>query len=144
MLISLETARRHMSQIGDTLKALRWIPHALTCELKQIHLSMRSQSLPKLRPHAHANWRHLITGTTAGIITRVFEIDHGQRGMKTCLKSKQDHCIQQSILTVSWNPHRFHVVTVPHPRASFNASWFTEGYLVPLVDTFFPAGLSTG
>jgi hypothetical protein len=46
----------------ETLKNLHWLPHALTCELKQIRLSMCVQLLPKLRAHAHDNWRHLITG----------------------------------------------------------------------------------
>jgi hypothetical protein len=32
--ISPETVRTHMSWIGHTLKTLRWIPHALTSELK--------------------------------------------------------------------------------------------------------------
>jgi DNA-binding NarL/FixJ family response regulator len=36
LAISPETIRTHLSRIGDTLKALRWISHALTSDLKQI------------------------------------------------------------------------------------------------------------
>jgi ABC-type transporter Mla subunit MlaD len=32
--ISPETVRTHMSRIGDTLKSLRWIVHALASELR--------------------------------------------------------------------------------------------------------------
>jgi hypothetical protein len=39
-----------------------WIPHALTRELKEVHLTVCFQLLPKLRPYAHDNWRHLVTG----------------------------------------------------------------------------------
>jgi hypothetical protein len=60
--ISPETVRTHMSRIGYTLKSLRWILHALTSELKQVRLDLRLQLLPKLRAHAHDNWRHLVTG----------------------------------------------------------------------------------
>jgi hypothetical protein len=48
------------------------------------------------------------------------------------------------MLTVSWNPHVFHVVTILPARASLNALWFINGNLVPLVEKFFPAGWSTG
>jgi hypothetical protein len=34
LLISPETVRFHMARIGSTLKAIRWIPHTLTSELK--------------------------------------------------------------------------------------------------------------
>jgi hypothetical protein len=44
------------------------------------------------------------------------------------------------MLIVLWNPQRFYIVTMLHPRASFNASWFIDGNLAPLVEKFFPAG----
>jgi hypothetical protein len=59
--ISPETVRTHMWPIGYTMKSLRWIPHALTSGLKQTHFDLCLQMLPKLRAHAHDNWRHLIT-----------------------------------------------------------------------------------
>jgi hypothetical protein len=53
--ISPEMVRTHMSRINYTLKYLRWIPHALTSELKQVHFDLCLQLLPKLRAHAHDN-----------------------------------------------------------------------------------------
>jgi hypothetical protein len=47
---------------------------------------------------------------------------------------------RKRLLTVSWNPHGFSAVTMLVPRASFNASSFSDGNLVPLVETFFPVG----
>jgi hypothetical protein len=38
--ISPEMVRVRMSRIGDTLKSLRWIPHALTSELKQVRFDL--------------------------------------------------------------------------------------------------------
>jgi hypothetical protein len=60
--ISPETVRTHMSRIGYTLMTLRWIPHALTSQLNQIHSPICLQLLSKLRADAHDNWRHLVTG----------------------------------------------------------------------------------
>jgi hypothetical protein len=62
LLISPETVCIHPSRIGDTLQSLRWIPHALTSELKQIRFDLYSQLLPKFRAHTHDNWRRLVTG----------------------------------------------------------------------------------
>jgi hypothetical protein len=46
----------------------------------------------------------------------------------------------KSVPAVLWNHHKFHVVTMLTPRVSFNASWFIDGNLVPLVEKLFPAG----
>jgi hypothetical protein len=47
--ISPETIRTQVSRTGETLKFLRWIPHALTIKLKQIRFDLCLQFLPKLR-----------------------------------------------------------------------------------------------
>jgi hypothetical protein len=44
------------------------------------------------------------------------------------------------MLTVLWNPHGFHVVTLLPPGASVNATWFIEQNLAPLLDASFPNG----
>jgi hypothetical protein len=54
--------RTHMLRIGHTLKSFRWIPHALTSELKQVCFDLCLQLLPKLRAHAYDNWRHPVAG----------------------------------------------------------------------------------
>jgi hypothetical protein len=51
-----------MSRIGYTLKFLRWIPHRLTYELKQVRFDLFLQMHPKLCAHTHHNLRHLVTG----------------------------------------------------------------------------------
>jgi hypothetical protein len=60
--ISLETIRAHISRKDDPRRTLRWIPHALTWELRQVRLTMCLHLFPRLRAHAHDNWRHLVTG----------------------------------------------------------------------------------
>jgi hypothetical protein len=48
------------------------------------------------------------------------------------------------MLTVLWNPHGFHVVTMLPPGASFNAPWLIDENLVPLLDKFFSTGWNSG
>jgi hypothetical protein len=72
--ISPETIRTHMSRIGYTLKTLRWVPHAVTCGLKQVRLTMRLQLLPESRTHAHDSWQHLITGDEIWFSSESFNV----------------------------------------------------------------------
>jgi hypothetical protein len=51
-----------MLRIGDAMKSLQWIPHALTSELKQAHFDLYVQMLSKLRVPAHDDWRYFVTG----------------------------------------------------------------------------------
>jgi hypothetical protein len=60
--MSPETIRTHVSRMGCTLKSLRWIPHALTSELKRVRFDLCFQLFPKLRAHEHDNWWRLVTG----------------------------------------------------------------------------------
>jgi hypothetical protein len=43
------------------------------------------------------------------------------------------------MLTVLWNHHGFHIVTMLPPKASFNTSWLIDGNLISLFDKFFQA-----
>jgi transposase len=86
--ISLKTIHTHMLRISHTLKILRWIIHALTSWLKQIRLLMCLQFFPN-----SAHTRTIIGGissrrTKAGFTSSIFDIEHGQQGRKTHLKSK--------------------------------------------------------
>jgi hypothetical protein len=109
--ISPETICTQMSRIGYALESLRWIPHALRSELKQVRFNLCFQLLPKFRGHAHDNWRHLVTGIRVGFITNVFGTGYGSHEMKTRLKCrtgtlpprKAKSCIRHSInFTKSW------------------------------------------
>jgi hypothetical protein len=63
-ILSISPGRVHVhgSRRGCNPKTLGRSSHALTCELKQVLLSMNLQLFPKLRAHTHNNWRHLVTG----------------------------------------------------------------------------------
>jgi hypothetical protein len=53
-----ETVRMHMSRIGYTRKTLRWIPHSLICEPKQVCLKCVCSYIPN---SAHNELQHLVT-----------------------------------------------------------------------------------
>jgi hypothetical protein len=81
-----ETVRTDMSRIGYTLKFARWIPHALTTELKQVRFDLCFQLLPKLPAHPHDNWWHLTTGDENWFITNMFGTGYGRHEIRTRLK----------------------------------------------------------
>jgi hypothetical protein len=64
--------------MGYALKTVRRISHALTSELKRVHLVICLQLLPKLGTHAQNNCRNLVTGDE-----RWFHYEYGQHRMKT-------------------------------------------------------------
>jgi hypothetical protein len=64
--------------------------HALTCELKQVWLTMYVHLLPELRAHATITGGISSRGMKARFIMRIFEIEYGQQGMRTRLKSKTE------------------------------------------------------
>jgi hypothetical protein len=74
----------------------------------------------------------------------MFEIEYGQHGMKTHVKSKTAPLPPDKIRRLSMESPWFHVAAMLPPRASFNASWFIDGNLVSLVEKFFSAGWSAG
>jgi hypothetical protein len=41
---------------------------------------------------------------------------------------------------VLWNPHGFHFMVMLHAGASFDAPWFTDQNLIPLVEKSLPMG----
>jgi hypothetical protein len=130
-----------MSRIGYTLKSLWWIPHALASELKQVRFDLCLQLPPKLSAHAHDNWRHLVRGAKSWSI---YESVRGRiwttRYENMSEVENRNIAAMKTMLTVLWNPDGLHVVTMLPPGESFNASWFIDQNLVPLVQSFFPSG----
>jgi hypothetical protein len=125
------------------MKSLRWIPHALTSELRQVRFDLCLQLLPKLRVHAYDNWRHLVTGDESWfyhgyVRDRIWTA----RDENTPELENRIIACTKTLLMVRWNLHSVHVMTMLPPGKSFNASWFIDQNLVPLVQSFFPFGWS--
>jgi hypothetical protein len=127
--------------MGSIMKSLQWIPHALTSELKQVRFDLCLQLLPKLRAHVQENWRHLATGDESWFYCGyVRDRIWTARDENTHEVENRTITSKKRMLTVLRNPHDFRVVTMLPPGESFNASWFINQNLVPLVQSFFPSG----
>jgi transposase len=143
--ISPETVRTHLSRIGYTLKALRWIPHALTSDLKYIRLMICLQLLPKPRAHAHNNWRELVTGDERWFYHEyVRDRIWTPSDENTAEVANRTIASPKNMLTVMWNPHGFHAVTILPPGPSCNAATFIDHNLVPLIAKFYPIAWNPG
>jgi histone-lysine N-methyltransferase SETMAR len=127
-----------MSRISLPLKYLRHIPHGLTSELKQVRFDLRLQLFLKLRAHAHDNWRHPVTGDESWFYYECLrDRIWTARDENTPEVENKTIASTKTILTFLWNPHGFHVAIRLPPGDSFNASWFIDQNLVPLVQGFF-------
>jgi hypothetical protein len=58
--------------------------------------------------------------------------------MKMHLKWRAGSLHPESMSIVLWNIHWFHVMIRLPLEAWFNASWFVDQNLIPLLDRFFP------
>jgi hypothetical protein len=61
--ISPESVRLHLLRIGHVVKALHWIPHILTDNLKHIRVEMCQAMLAALRVQEQNQWHDIVTGT---------------------------------------------------------------------------------
>jgi hypothetical protein len=101
---------------------------------------MSLHRLPKLRTHAHNNWYCLVTGDES---ESWFDYEHVRSRIWTARDENAPEVANRTIVTSKstltadcviespWVP--FHVVTVLPPGASFNATWFIEQNLGPLL-----------
>jgi hypothetical protein len=136
--ISPETVRLHLLRIGDVLKAFHWVPHILTDDPKLIHIAMCQTMLVALRVQEHNQWHNSVTGEESRFY---FEHVRG-RLLISSLENAPDYpnrtiVTEKHMLTVFWNPDGFQVVTILAKEELFNATWFTDGHLVPLRDLCF-------
>jgi hypothetical protein len=60
--ISVKTVRLHLSQIGYILKALHWVSHTITDDLKRVRVDMCYTMLAALRIEEHNQWHNVIIG----------------------------------------------------------------------------------
>jgi hypothetical protein len=112
--ISPDTIRTHVRRMGYTLTNLHWIAHALIYELKQVHLTMCVQLLPKARAHADDNSLHLVMGDKS-----LFYDDY-IRDRIWAARDENTPEVQKSMLTVSGNSHRFQFVIMLPPKTLLN------------------------
>jgi hypothetical protein len=103
------------------------------------------QLLPKLRAHAHNNWRELVTGDESW-----FYHEYVRDRIWTASDENTPEVANRTIaspknmLIVLWKPHGFHVVTTLHLGASHNAATFIDQNLVPLIAKFYLLGWNQG
>jgi hypothetical protein len=97
------------------------------------------QLLPKLRAHAHNNWHYLVTRDESWFYDEYLRSRTWTARDQNALEvANRTIPTRKRMLTVLWNPHGFHVVTMLPPGALFNTTWFIEQNLVSLLDAFFP------
>jgi hypothetical protein len=130
------TLHRHLTQsLRFTVRHLRWVPHFLTAEQKQIRVQMTIELLQILSVQSTRQWHDIITLDESWIY--VFsEYDLMWTVPGEIIVDRERHTVQSPkfMLTVVWNPIGFHVPKALLRGRKFSAQYYTNDILVTISD----------
>jgi hypothetical protein len=130
------TVHRHLTQsLRFTVRPLRWVPHFLTAEHKQIQVQMAIELLPVLSVQSTRQWHRIVTLDESWIYL-FSEHDLMWTAPGEIAVDRERHTVQspKSMLTVVWNPIAFHVLKALPKAREFNAQYYTNDVLVAISD----------
>jgi hypothetical protein len=128
--------RRHLTQsLRFTVRHLRWAPHFLTAEQKQIRVQMAFKLLQILSVQSTRQWHYIVTLDESWIYL-FSEHDLMWTAPGEIIVDRERHTVQSPkfILTVVWNPIGFHVLKALPKGRKFNAQYYTNDILVAISD----------
>jgi histone-lysine N-methyltransferase SETMAR len=127
---------RHLTQsLRFTVRHLRWVPHFLTAEQKQIRLQVALELLQVLSVQSTRQWHDIVTLDESWIY-----LLSGHDLMWTApgeiVIDKERHTVQSPrfMLTVVWNPIGFHVLKSLPKGRKFNVQYYTNDILIAISD----------
>jgi hypothetical protein len=130
------TVHRHLTQsLRFTARYLRWVPHFLTAEQKQIPVQMAIKLLQVLSVRSTRQWHDIVTLDESWIYL-FSEHDLMWTALGEIVFDRERHTVQSRkfILTVVWNPIGFHVLKALPKGRKFNAQYYTTDILVAISD----------
>jgi histone-lysine N-methyltransferase SETMAR len=118
-----------------TVRHLRWVPHVLTVEQKQIRVQMAIELLQVLSVQSTRQW-HDIVPSNKSCIYLFSEHDLMWAAAGEIVVDRERHTVQSPkfMLTVVWNPIGFHVLKALPKRRKFNAQYHTNDILIVISD----------
>jgi histone-lysine N-methyltransferase SETMAR len=126
---------RHLAQLlRFTVQHLRWVPHFLTAEQKQIRVQMAIKLLQALSVQSTRQWHDIVTLDESWIY--LFSEHDLMWTVPGEIVDRERHTVQlpKFMRTVVWNPIRFHVLkTLPKGR-KFNTQYYPNDILVAISD----------
>jgi hypothetical protein len=103
-------ALRAITSLHFTVRHLRWVPHLLTAEQKQIRVQMAIELLQVLLVQSTRQWHDIVTLDESWIYL-LSEHDLMWTALGEIVVDMERHIVQSPkfMLTVVWNPIGFHV-----------------------------------
>jgi hypothetical protein len=122
------TVHRHqhlMQSLRCTVQHLRWVPHVLTAEQKQIRVQMVIELLQVLSVQSTPQWHHIVT-LDESCIYLFSEHDRMWTAPGEIVVDRERHIVQSPMfmLTVVCNPIGFHVLKALPKGRKFNAQYY--------------------
>jgi hypothetical protein len=127
---------RHLTQLlRFTVRHLRWVPHFLTAEQKQIRVNMAIKLLQVLSVQSTRQWHDIFTLDESGIYL-FSEHDLMWMAPGEIVVDRERHTVQSPkfMLRLMWNPIGFHVLKALPKGRKFNAQYYTNNNLVAISD----------
>jgi hypothetical protein len=118
-----------------TVRHLRWVPHFLTAEQKQIRVQIEIGLLQVLSVQSTRQWHDIVTLDESWIYL-FSEHDVMWTAPGEIVVDRERHTVQSPnfMLTVMWNPIGFHVLKALPKGRKFNAQYYINDILVVISD----------
>lgn len=111
--------------LGYKNRSLKWVPHELTCDMKEKRYKDSKLLLDYLMSESFNNFEFIITGDESW-----FYLDYSPRTLWTIsndnIPTRVEKCIgaKKYMLTIMWSKSRFYVVELLEPDQKFNSEYF--------------------
>jgi hypothetical protein len=132
-LHSTTVYRRLIESLGFVVRHLRWVPHALSDAQKGKRVNLSRRLLRMLEVQCNQAWHYILTFDESWFhLSPDYELVWLPRDEK--VPERERHTIQSKkfMLTIVWNPHRFHLIKVLEKDRKFNAGYCIAKILEPL------------
>jgi hypothetical protein len=126
--LSVYTVHRHLTQsLNFTIRYLRWVPHFLTPEQKELRVHMAGELLRILAVHSTRQWHNIVTLDESWFD---WNSDHDFMWLPTgdAVPDIERYTIQSPklMITIVWNIGGFYIVNFLPTVCKFNAQYYTN------------------
>jgi transposase len=135
-LLPRSTIYRHLTNsMGFVVKHLRWVPHNLSDDQKQMRISKSIDLLHLLNSMKHHSWRNIVTLDESWFYLAT---DYDSIWLPPAeappTREKKMISSPKLMLTIVWNPHGFHIIDILPKGAKFNSDYYISHILTPLAE----------
>ena len=128
---------RYLTQYLNYINCnLRWIPHQLTTELKQIRIETSKQLLATIEKAEKNNFHFFLTGDESWFSYNFEPTTQWiKKGMKPDKRVRKSLNCQKVMITIFWNIDQIHVLDCLTTQQRMNSQYFIERILNEILES---------